>query len=82
MHFCRGPRTAVTCSTGPSVGSKRASACGPMSHSAPRSLRHGDSPNGLPGSKIEESIVTLPPFQSWPSTAVSNQLRRRGRSVG
>ena len=31
-------------------GDKVDNACGPMSHSAPRSCRHGDAPNGLSGS--------------------------------
>src|SRR4051812_32065951 len=52
------PRPACTAVTGPSAGTSRDSACGPTSHSAPCSRRHGVS-NGEPAS--EPSQVTAPP---------------------
>ena len=68
------PRTAATSSTGPSAGASEASACGPTSQSAPRSRRQGDSPNGLPGLKIEPSRISAPPSHSPGSTTSRNQL--------
>ena len=67
----RRPRTAFTCSTGPSVGSSAESACGPTSQSAPRSRRQGEPPNGFPGSKIDARKSTLPPSHVRPSTSAA-----------
>ncbi len=42
-----GPGAAVTDVTSPSAGSSTDRACGPTSHSAPFSLRHGETAYGL-----------------------------------
>ena len=55
----RSPAPACTAATGPSAGTSTDSACGPMSHSAPCSLRHGEESNGDPAS--EESHDPAPP---------------------
>src|SRR5437868_6149334 len=54
------PPPARTWLTSPSTGHRIDSACGPMSHKAPLTCRHGESANGPPPLRASEANSTLP----------------------
>ena len=69
-----GPASASTEATGPRLAHSRDTACGPRSHSAPLSCRHGVL-NGLDSCRAVPSQTADPPAQPPRSAACASQAR-------
>ncbi len=77
------PGTAVSEPMGPRVAMSVENACGPVSQRAPASCRHGEAPNGLPGSWRALNHRTHPPCQPAVrrTSSIHSRVSSTNRSV-